>query len=362
MSKFNANEYMFYSIQTFNVLLEIIMLFSNLLDHDMYFLVDFTIKITNLQTLTFIFYKNKKKNIDEMLIKILNCIQSDTKINVNEIILKIVIFSKYFGHSIRFCNFSNLNLPTYFLKSESLSCFFDSLAYCILKYAEGNAKTFLNKKQIYKKAESIALSCKKSYNNAISINEISNINQYIDYNIIIFSFSNNPLDRVNTIYKTNKINFNKKTIYLLLHNFCYFPLKNPRYLIDKSGHESTRQTDYCLICNKFIKKINTHKCNKYCSICKTIECPKLESDRKYKVCSDCNRTFPSSACFKFHKSKGTCSREKICTVCCSKYKFNAHTCDISVCSVCQIKYKNDGLTEHLCTIKPRKLISQNKKI
>ena len=61
MSKFNANEYMFYSIQTFNVLLEIIMLFSNLLDHDMYFLVDFTIKITNLQTLTFIFYKNKKK-------------------------------------------------------------------------------------------------------------------------------------------------------------------------------------------------------------------------------------------------------------------------------------------------------------
>ena len=323
----------------------------------MFFLIDFSIVLINFEVLNFIFNKIRKINVNEIFIKIQNQIQSNQLISFEDIKIKMLVFCKIIGHSIRFCNFGDLNLAKYFLRSESLSCFFDSLAYCILKYGEGK-KTFLNKKVIYDKAKLIALSCKKSYNTPITINDISSIEKYFDFNLIIFSFSNNPLNRVNTIYKSKIIH--KKTVFLLLHMECFYPLKNPKYLINKSGHESSRNTDYCVICFQFVKKINLHKCNEFCTICKTIECPKFESDKKYKTCSDCNRTFPSSTCFNFHKTNGTCSRQKICSKCCSKFKFNSHICSVSICSVCKTQYKNDGLSEHICSITPSILKSKNK--
>ena len=309
------------------------------------------INFVNLFTKVF-----KAKNINYNLI--FECISNNTSsnqiINIDNIKIYILIIFYKTGHA-RGNYFNDIDLPKYFLKNDS-SCFFDSMAYYLLKYIENNGQTGgIYKEKIYMKGRELSKLAKVEYSSNIGKNEIEIIENRLKIPLVIFEFEKGTREILN--YHTPKIKSDHLIIYLLLQDNCFFPVKSPKLLLNRQTskwHYST--TNFCNTCFKFIPKFIIHKCDKVCLLCRSSKC--TETILNEKSCINCHRIFKNENCFNLHIISKVCEEVKICLRCSKEiFKKSKHNCNITTCSVCHVAYKNK--LDHLCKIQPKKLKSKS---
>lgn len=290
----------------------------------------------------------------EFLNSIIAQCQSNDLIKFNNIIVNVLIIDDPRGHAPP-ANFALCKIPRYYLKKKknSLSCFYDSFFYGLVKYIQGQTAG-LKKATIYRGGENIAKSCNLKYNQAVGYNEVKKIEQTLNQPICILEYPNTytSYEDIQTMYKP-KIHYTNNILFLVLHKECFFALKTPKLLLSGVTNEQKTTIEFCMQCFKFVDKFNNHKNCCFCIHCKTNKCKK--NDLFSQTCERCNKSFPSKSCFDLHIQVGTCRRSKLCLVCMVEYKFNNHKCNYSTCSVCSVKYKNDGSEQHHCIMKPKKI-------
>ena len=149
-------------------------------------------------------------------------------------------------------------------------------------------------------------------------------------------------------------NEQKPPIYLLLHDNHYDLLTSAATFLGR--------TYYCDACNKCYERLDEHRCNAKCIMCKRVGlCKKTEKI----YCADCNLTFFNQDCFEAHKKttsvtvKDGETKRKIPTSVCMRFKRckncgaltttknlrgRKHRCGEQYCSICR-KLKPKG---HIC--------------
>ena len=299
-----------------------------------------------------------KIDIEDILNELCMCINSNQNITNEDIWIEILIIEHPYGHgSFKGLIRHNLKIPKYFIKESEKTCFFDSMSYFILKYLE-KSSCMIKKSKIYSKAKDLALLSKHDYNNEVFLLDIASIEKNLGlYRICILNISNIG-NNINVIYKP-KLDSKLSIIYLLLSNHSFYPLRNPKLILDIKSTNSKSVVGFCELCYNYYNKLNEHLCNKFCTYCRTHTCTPDDIDiNQLRSCLECKRTFKNDACFKLHKDNLICSKMKICPYCLVEYKYSTHDCKFSTCSVCSQKYKNDGTDKHKCKMLPKKLKSE----
>ena len=279
--------------------------------------------------------KAKNLNYERIFESISNNSSSNQIISSDNIKINILIIFYKTGHA-RGNYFNDIYLPRYFIKKDDSSCFFDSMAYYLLKYIENNVKPGgIYKEKIYKKGRELSNLAKVKYSSNIGKNEIEVIENRLEMSIVIFEFEKG------TIFRT----------------IVFFPVKSSKLLLYRQKskwHYST--TNFCNTCFKFIPKFNIHKCDKVCLLCRSSKC--TETDLNERSCIDCHRIFRNENCFNLHIISKVCEEVKICLRCNKEIlKKSKHDCNITCCSVCRVSYKNKF--DHICKIQPKKLKSKS---
>ena len=120
---------------------------------------------------------------------------------------------------------------------------------------------------------------------------------------------------------------------------------------------------FCYNCLKGYDVRKQHKCEGYCSQCRTFDCDgkvlDYDDDKtSWKRCEDCRRQFKTDLCFEKHVEEGTCQNIYICADCgkfVDKKRLpkgeKGHNCTDYYCTTC-----NQWVVEsHLCFMQPEDL-------
>lgn len=152
--------------------------------------------------------------------------------------------------------------------------------------------------------------------------EISQLENHLNVQVVVISAENlNQVSDFFLIFMIKKSDKNFLTLYLLL----LFNIYNGEYLftfqVSYKGAAKTKRVNlwlhnnhydvikslkgfyasnfYCEACEKPFQKIEDHKCENSCHICRRFNCMPGQSHR----CSDCDRLCKSEDCFAAHKQR-----------------------------------------------------------
>lgn len=290
---------------------------------------------------------------EKILEKISQLLNSNEIVTMDELECEMIIVQVPGGHGMKGRKFETIRIPSYYIDGVAESCFWDSLSYFLLKYEE-KAVNIIPKIKIKNRGKELARKAYKKYNSPIYISDIPSVESSLNLRICVFHLSDKQ--EIEILYKP-KHNKDSKIIYMLLNDNCFFAIKSPKLLLEKTSRELVNTTDFCSLCYEFKKKLITHMCEEFCTYCKSNSCAGKSEQTQFILCKKCNRTLKNQTCFESHKKSGACARSKICPRCMVEYKFNQHDCNFSLCSICFEKYKNDGSDDHTCIMKPKKIKS-----
>jgi hypothetical protein len=157
-----------------------------------------------------------------------------------------------------------------------------------------------------------------------------------DYRLVVFTLDPNP----KRFYDSE--NFEAKNLIILgLEDRHYTPYKNLEVLF-----KVDKVCQYC-----FVSYRKDHKCKRKCDYCQSrFNADACQFEHEIE-CDDCNRCFPSMACYDAHLPK-TCATLRVCKQCSRTLKdkeIAVHNCLLRTCDRC----KEDFTTErHFCHIRP----------